>query len=34
MIRTIAAVVAAFALVSFGVRAEEAAKPAADASKT
>src|SRR5262249_12512058 len=33
MIRTIAAVLAAFALVSLGARAEEAAKPAADASK-
>jgi hypothetical protein len=29
MIRSIAAALAAFALVSFGVRAEEAAKPAA-----
>ena len=33
MIRTIAAALAAFALVSFGVRAEEAAKAAAEAPK-
>src|SRR6266481_855754 len=33
MIRSIAAALAAFALVSFAVRAEEAAKPAAEAPK-
>ncbi len=34
MIRSMAAAVAALALISFGVRAEETAKPAAEAAKT
>jgi hypothetical protein len=34
MIRSMAAAAAAFALISFGVRAEETAKPAAEAAKT
>src|SRR6266403_5868818 len=34
MLRSMAAALAAFALISFGVRAEETAKPAAEAAKT
>jgi hypothetical protein len=34
MFRSMAAALAAFALISFGVRAEETAKPAAEAVKT
>jgi hypothetical protein len=34
MIRSMAAALAAFALLSFGVRAEETGKPAAEAAKT
>jgi hypothetical protein len=34
MFRSMAAALAAFALISFGVRAEETPKPAAEAAKT